>query len=124
MQVVYDTLTGNVRRFVQALCAEWPAPACPVQRGAPDGAFLLVTYTFGTGEVPDSTRRFLQAHAAGLRGVVASGSYHWGANFARAGDRISAEYGVPVVAKLNKGGTEADRRAVLDWLRSNHGPMD
>ena len=82
------------------------------------GDALLLTYTFGTGEVPKSTDRFLKAHAAGLRGVVASGSYHWGHNFARAADLIAAEYGVPIVAKLNKGGTTADRQEVLRWLHN------
>ena len=116
--VVYDSLTGNVRRFAEALAAEAGVGVSSVQGGAPAGPYLLVTYTFGSGEVPASTQAFLRAHAGGLRGVVASGSYHWGENFARAADRIAAEYGVPVVAKLNKGGTAADRAQVLGWLRA------
>ncbi|AXH00367.1 class Ib ribonucleoside-diphosphate reductase assembly flavoprotein NrdI (plasmid) [Deinococcus wulumuqiensis] len=117
--LVYDSLTGNVRHFAEGVGAELGLPLGRVQGGPPAAPYLLLTYTFGTGEVPESTRRFLRAHSAGLRGVVASGSYHWGPNFARAADLIAAEYGVPVVAKLNKGGTAADRQEVLRWLRED-----
>ncbi|MFC6659467.1 class Ib ribonucleoside-diphosphate reductase assembly flavoprotein NrdI [Deinococcus multiflagellatus] len=89
-----------------------------MSHGAPAGPYLLLTYTFGQGQVPASTQAFLAQHAAGLRGVVASGSYHWGAHFARAGTLIAAQYGVPLVARLNKGGTAADRAQVTAWLRA------
>ncbi len=115
--VVYDSLTGNVRRFAESLALEWPLTLSHVQDAAPQADFLLLTYTFGNGQLPDSTRTFLDAHHAGLRGVVSSGSYHWGPNFARAADLIAAEYGVPIVARLNKGGSVADRQEVLRWLR-------
>lgn len=118
LTLVYDSLTGNVRRFTQALADELNLPLSRVQDGPPAGEFLLLTYTFGTGEVPASTRAFLHGQALGLRGVVSSGSFHWGTNFARAADRIAAEYGVPVVAKLNKGGTGADHDVVAAWLRA------
>ena len=122
MLLAYDSLTGNVRRFAEALAAEVSLPVFRVQDGPPAAPYLLLTYTFGSGEVPERTRHFLAAHAAGLRGVVASGSYHWGHNFARAADLIAAEYGVPVVAKLNKGGTAADRERVTRWLREQAAP--
>lgn len=118
LHLVYDSLTGNVRRFAESLARELTLPLSPIQGGPPTAPYLLLTYTFGTGEVPKSTDRFLKAHAAGLRGVVASGSYHWGHNFARAADLIAAEYDVPIVAKLNKGGTTADRQEVLRWLHN------
>lgn len=120
--LVYDSLTGNVRRFAEGVGAELGLALGRVQGGPPAAPYLLLTYTFGTGEVPQSTRRFLDAHAGGLRGVVSSGSYHWGHNFARAADRIAAEYGVPIVAKLNKGGTAADRETVRRWLTDRTQP--
>ena len=121
MHLVYDSLTGNVRRVAEALAAELSLSVSRVQDAPPPGPYLLLTYTFGTGQVPDGTRAFLHAHAGGLRGVVSSGSYHWGDNFARAADLIAAQYSVPVVAKLNKGGTAADREKVLGWLRAEAG---
>jgi protein involved in ribonucleotide reduction len=122
LQIVYDSMTGNVRRFaagVQALAEGTPGTRVEVldlRKAVPSGNFLLMTYTFGSGGVPETTARFLTEHAAGLRGVVSSGSFHWGANFGRAGDHISERYGVPLVARINKGGTAADRQTVAAWL--------
>lgn len=117
LQLVYDSLTGNVRRFAQGVAQDiGEIDLLDARQQVPQREFLLLTYTFGTGEVPTSTRQFLQVHGHLLCGVVSSGSYHWGHNFARAADLIAAEYGVPVVAKLNKGGTAADRETVRRWL--------
>lgn len=122
MQLLYDSLTGNVRRFTRQLQADFLArygvelEAIDLRRAAPTGDYLLLTYTFNQGNIPDTTAKFLQAHAAGMRGVVASGSFHWGENFGRAGDLIAAQYGVPFIARLNKGGTVKDREEVLLWL--------
>lgn len=120
MQLVYDSLTGNVRRFAEDLARQLGgAPLLAVreaQEVLPGGDYLLLTYTFGTGGVPASTQAFLQQHASRLRGVVSSGSFHWGHNFARAADVIAGQYGVPVVAKVNKAGSAADRARVLDWV--------
>ncbi|MFB9993191.1 ribonucleotide reductase stimulatory protein [Deinococcus oregonensis] len=119
---MYDSMTGNVRRFaagVQALAqgtADRQFEVLDLRKAVPSGDFLLMTYTFGSGGVPETTARFLDDHAAGLRGVVSSGSFHWGANFGRAGDHISGRYGVPLVARINKGGTLTDRQTVAAWL--------
>ncbi|CAM3246864.1 NrdI protein [Deinococcus saxicola] len=109
-----------MRRLARELAGQVGAEAVDVRAQAPESAFLLLTYTFGTGQVPDSTRNFLDQHGHLLRGVVSSGSYHWGQNFARAADVIAARYGVPVVAKINKGGTATDRVRVLTWLKEQN----
>jgi protein involved in ribonucleotide reduction len=125
LQLVYDSMTGTVKRFTQQLVQELgEVDVIDACQQVPQREFLLLTYTFGTGEVPTSTRQFLNNHAHLLRGVVSSGSFHWGTNFARAADLISAEYHVPIVAKLNKGGTAEDRRSVLSWLRRMNGTLD
>ncbi|WP_241191109.1 ribonucleotide reductase stimulatory protein [Deinococcus psychrotolerans] len=125
MQLVYDSLTGNVRRFAEDVARQLGGmPIFPVSKAQelPDDDYLLLTYTFGTGGVPASTQAFLQQRASRLCGVVSSGSFHWGRNFARAADVIAGQYGVPVVAKVNKAGSAADRVRVLDWIgeRNNH----
>ncbi|WP_192930692.1 class Ib ribonucleoside-diphosphate reductase assembly flavoprotein NrdI [Deinococcus sp. AJ005] len=117
MLLAYDSLTGNVRRLARELAGQLGAEAVDVRSHVPNTEYLLLTYTFGTGQVPDTTHTFLDQHGHLLRGVVSSGSYHWGQNFARAADVIAARYGVPIVAKINKGGTAADRVRVLTWLR-------
>ncbi|MDR6218245.1 class Ib ribonucleoside-diphosphate reductase assembly flavoprotein NrdI [Deinococcus soli (ex Cha et al. 2016)] len=132
MLIIYDSLTGNAQRFAHTVAERTQRLARRVTDPPPDGPYLLVTYTFGQGQVPPSTATFLAAHSAHLRGVVASGSYHWGANFARAGDLIAQAHGVPLIAKLNKGGAATDVDTVTAWLRAHdplthrspHGPLD
>lgn len=120
MQLIFDSLTGNVRRLAGRVTLRLDAPpALDVRHAEPDGDFLLLTYTFYRGEVPDTTLAFLARHGHRLRGVVASGSYHWGTHFARAADVIAALYGVPVVAKVNKGGTDADVAQISGWVQAH-----
>ncbi|WP_027460091.1 class Ib ribonucleoside-diphosphate reductase assembly flavoprotein NrdI [Deinococcus murrayi] len=115
MILLYDSLTGNTRRFAEQLAARLGLPAAPLAAYA-GGDALLLTYTFGRGEVPASTRQFLAQFAPQVRGVVASGSYHWGQNFGRAGRVIAAEWGIPLVAIINKSGSQADLERVQQWI--------
>ncbi|GGM16836.1 class Ib ribonucleoside-diphosphate reductase assembly flavoprotein NrdI [Deinococcus aerophilus] len=126
MLLAYDSLTGNVRRLARELATAVGTEAVDVRTQTPERAYLLLTYTFGSGQVPGSTRTFLDQHGHLLRGVVSSGSYHWGQNFAQAANVIAQTHGVPVVAKVNKGGTAADRVRILTWLReqNRYGTLD
>lgn len=119
MHLVFDSLTGNVRRLTERVARQvGGVEVLDLRRDVPQGDFLLLTYTFHRGAVPDSTRAFLDRHGPLLRGVVASGSYHWGEHFARAADLIAEAYHVPVVAKVNKSGTDADVARIVRWLNS------
>lgn len=118
MEIWYDSLTGNVRHFVRLVTQSYPVPAHDLKSSqCPPRQLLLITYTFGNGAVPDSTKTFLQQNSSLMRGVVASGSYHWGDNFAKAADQISQQYNVPLIAKINKRGSQADVAAVARWLQ-------
>ena len=49
MQLFFDSMTGNVRRFsykLQALCG---VGVFDIETHTPERPFLLVTYTFGRG---------------------------------------------------------------------------
>lgn len=116
MQLVYDSMTGNTKRFANKVAAQLGLSAKPLTAVDVEQNFLLFTYTFGEGAVPDSTARFLEEHGHRMRGVVSSGSYHWGASFGRAGDVIAARWGVPYVARVNKSGSEQDVRIVANWF--------
>ncbi|MFC6618851.1 class Ib ribonucleoside-diphosphate reductase assembly flavoprotein NrdI [Deinococcus radiophilus] len=116
MQLIFDSMTGNTRRFACKVAGLTGLEAVALADADPHQPYLLLTYTFGSGAVPDSTASFLGQHGALMRGVVSSGSFHWGDSFGRAGDMIAAQYGVPYVARVNKSGNAADVQAVADWL--------
>ncbi|MFC4454781.1 class Ib ribonucleoside-diphosphate reductase assembly flavoprotein NrdI [Deinococcus sonorensis] len=123
MQLVFESLTGNVRRLAGRVARQAGLPdALDLRHAVPQGDYLLLTYTFQRGTVPGATSAFLARHSAGLRGVVASGSYHWGDTFARAADLIAAHYHVPVVAKVNKAGSDADVARIVRWVQAHHRP--
>ncbi len=107
LRIYYASLTGNVRRFASKLgrqtleirpnmCVEEP--------------YVLITYTFGFGEVPTKVADFLRMNGSLLRGVAVSGNRNWGENYGKAGDIIAQEYGVPLLHKFELGGTAEDVR--------------
>jgi len=103
--IVYDSMTGNVKRFVSKLGYE----SVQIQEGLlVDKPFILVTYTIGYGEIPKSTMEFLKRSSIFLLGVASSGNKNWGANFAKAGNRVSALYGKPLIHTFELSGTEKD----------------
>ncbi|SDC51385.1 protein involved in ribonucleotide reduction [Paenibacillus sp. UNCCL117] len=105
MLVVYDSKTGNVRRFVRKLNVRSLQIEDAMLTQEP---FVLVTYTTGFGQVPDRVAAFLRANGAYLQGVAASGNRNWGSGFALSADKIAQEYRVPVLAKFELAGTQRD----------------
>lgn len=106
MLIVYDTKTGNVRRFIEKL-----DNASVVQINSDlvvNEPYVLVTYTTGFGQVPDSTSLFLGNNNLYLKGVSSSGNKVWGSNFARAAYLISDLYKVPILSTFELSGTPSD----------------
>lgn len=117
MVLFYDSMTGNTKRFVQKIAQKLNIEAHSIREGkSPQGDFLLITHTFGRGEVPQTTQKFLEYHSSLMRGVACSGSVHWGEMYGKAGDIISDKYEVPLVTKFNKSGFDADVDKVVSWL--------
>jgi protein involved in ribonucleotide reduction len=105
MVIVYDSMTGNVKRFVNKL----QMPSVKIHDDLKmDDDFVLVTYTTGFGSVPDKVKKFLDENAEYLKGVSASGNRNWGNSFAASADKISLEYNVPVLTKFEMAGTKKD----------------
>ncbi len=103
--VVYDSKTGNVKRFVRKL----GLPALQIQDNLKvEEPFVLVTYTTGFGQVPERVSAFLQENHTRLCGVAASGNRNWGDKFARSADVIAERYEVPVIGKFELSGTLGD----------------
>jgi protein involved in ribonucleotide reduction len=105
MLVVFDSKTGNVRRFIEALDIEAIQISDSLIVNEP---FVLVTYTTGFGLVPPSTTKFLESNHIYLQGVAASGNRNWGDMFARSADKISSMYGVPIIHKFEMSGLPRD----------------
>ena len=135
MLVVYfSSVTENTHRFVGHLGL--PSARIPLRRTDPplivDEPYVLICPTYGGGAsvaghesrpVPSQVIRFLNdPHNRGLlRAVVASGNTNFGADYARAGDVISAKCGVPFVYRFELMGTPEDVATLRHGLEA-HGP--
>ena len=115
MLVVYDSLTGNVDRFTRRLNMK----RARITKGLiVEEPYILVTYTIGFGDVPESVSDFLSRNAAYMRGVAASGNKVWGSNYGKAAERISEAYDVPLLLKFELGGTDQDARILKEEVKA------
>ena len=103
--ILFDSRTGNVKRFIEKM----GLPAKPIHSALViEEPFVLITYTTGFGEVPETTMEFLSRNGSLLRGVASSGNRNWGYKFAVAADIISEQYCVPILHKFEISGTPTD----------------
>lgn len=71
MKVYYASMTGNVRRFI----AKTGVDASDIKDDSkPTEPFVLVTYTFGFGDIPAEVDAWLTHNHELLRGVAVSGN--------------------------------------------------
>ncbi|MBJ6361566.1 class Ib ribonucleoside-diphosphate reductase assembly flavoprotein NrdI [Paenibacillus sp. GCM10012307] len=105
MLVVYDSKTGNVKRFVEKLGMRAVQLSESLHIEEP---FVLITYTTGFGQIPEKVIHFLRHNYRYMVGVSASGNRNWGASFGKSADSISARYGVPVLTKFELSGSLED----------------
>ena len=68
MLVIYDSLTGNVQRFMNKIGARSVRLTEGMTVKEP---YILVTYTVGFGEVPESTANFLKRNYSYLKALQA-----------------------------------------------------
>lgn len=113
MKVYYASMTGNVRRFL----AKTGVDAIDIVNSPKSTEpFVLVTYTFGFGDIPAEVDAWLTQNYKLLRGVAVSGNRNWGDNYGLAGDKISQRYGVPLILKFEQAGTPEDIRIFTERL--------
>ena len=115
MLVVYDSKTGNVKRFVSKL--NMPAVSID-EMPQVDEPFVLITYTTGFGQVPPKVDQFLKKNHKMLKGVSASGNRNWGAGFAKSADTIAQTYNVPVITKFELSGTMQDTQQFVERVQT------
>lgn len=103
--IYFASMTGNVRRFVAK--TGLPAEEIRAETVATE-PYILITYTFGFGEVPNLVKLFLSKNADLMRAVAVSGNRNWGEHFGGAGDVIARQYNVPLLHKFELSGTQED----------------
>ncbi len=105
MKILFDSRTGNVKRFTEKLpfeCEQITESSCV------DEPYVLLTYTTGFGDLSPRTRQFLESNHRWLVAVAASGNRIWGDRFARSADLIATMYHVPILHKFELSGTATD----------------
>lgn len=109
MKIIVYSLTGNCKRFVD-MCEIPEEDVIYLQDIDYDVNFdyILITPTFGFGEVPVAVSKFLKENYKHLTGVVGSGNKNWGERFANASEIISKEYDVPLLMKIELHGSKKD----------------
>ncbi|WP_088044007.1 class Ib ribonucleoside-diphosphate reductase assembly flavoprotein NrdI [Bacillus sp. EAC] len=114
MVIVYSSMTGNVKRFVNKI----RMPSIQIKDGLTiEEPYILVTYTTGFGSVPDNVNHFLKQNSHYLKAVSASGNRNWGDSFAASADKISSTYNVPVLSKFEMSGTNRDIQYFLEGVK-------
>lgn len=115
MLIVYDSMTGNVERFVSKLGMR----SIKIEPGLlVREPYILVTYTIGYGSIPKSTTEFLIKNEGYMRAVAASGNKNWGAFYARSGTLISIAYKVPMILAFELSGTQQDVRTFIERVKT------
>lgn len=109
MKIIVYSLTGNCKRFVD-MCEIPEEDVIYLQDIDYDVNFdyILITPTFGFGEVPVAVSKFLKENYKHLKGIVGSGNRNWGERFANAAEIISSKYSIPLLMKIELHGNKKD----------------
>lgn len=107
--IIYASRTGNVRY----VCNNLDITCIDIKDVTHvNEDFFMFSYTDGIGVVPKEVSAFLEKNSSYLKGVIASGNTNFGRAFCLVADRISKEYNVPIIAKLDLRGTKSDREKI------------
>lgn len=119
MILVYDSFTGNVERFI----GKTNFKAVKIKEGLiVREPFVLVTYTTGMGNIPDSTAKFLRrGNFLNMKAVACSGNRNWIPMFAQAGVKISEQFNVPLLLKFENDGTKSDVEEFITRVKEIEG---
>ncbi len=122
MVVIYDSLTGQAKRFAEKL--NMTTHDINTYDNLDEEDILLVTRTFNFGEIPKPTEAFLEKHRMRVKGVCVSGNRNWGKNYGAAGDKIAALYNIPLILKFEASGFDRDVDIVKQWLNNQKSKGD
>lgn len=129
MILAYYSLTGNTADFLDWYFPEYEKRN--IETWDPDGPYVLFTPTYNFGEVPEEVEDWLgdinveyyvddmeitPLNSDLMEAVVASGNRNFGPAYAASGDKISEEYGVPLLMKYELKGNPMIAEAVKEEM--------
>lgn len=118
MLVTYESMTGNVRRFVRKLEQKMQIKTMEITENLKvDEPFIHITYTIKFGQIPEMTQKFIHKNKDLLLGVCSSGNRNWGNYFAAAADKLSQQYNVPVLHKFELSGSDSDLDKLIQEVK-------
>lgn len=123
MLVYFSSVSEHTSRFIEQL--DEPALRIPLMSAdaaefTVDEDYVLVTPTYGDGQVPKQVIKFLNVEANRLkcRGVIGSGNRNFFESFAKAADIIAYKLQVPVLYRFELAGTPEDIKNVNQGLEA------
>ncbi|MEC2335155.1 MULTISPECIES: class Ib ribonucleoside-diphosphate reductase assembly flavoprotein NrdI [Bacillus subtilis group] len=120
MIVAYASLTGKVRNFAERLQKKLPnCEFIHVQKDMViNEPFVLITYTWGKGDIPKEVRLLLQNSGDKMVAVVGSGERNWGEHrFCKASIDISGHHNIPLLHNFEKMGYDSDVEIVASKIK-------
>lgn len=115
MIIVYDSLTGQGQKMAEKI----GLPYIDIRDYQGEGKeVILITRSFNFGQIPDTTKDFLDKYSPKVIGVTVSGNKNWGANYGAAGDKINAIYGIELISKFEGSGFPEDVEKIKKWIEN------
>lgn len=113
--IYYASRTGNVRAILARLALPSEPIHADLQVNTP---FLLFTYTDGLGQVPKTVEHFMRQAHPYCKGIIVSGNSNFGHDvFCAAGDKLRAQYNIPIVRKIELRGFHSDDEAITQYYK-------
>lgn len=108
--VYFSSASENTKRFMEKVGIPAVAVALRGEQPEMDESFVLVTPSYGGGELPKQVERFLATgrNAQLIRGVIGAGNTNFGEDYCKAARSISQRYSVPLLYKFELMGTPDD----------------
>lgn len=110
--VCYDSFTGNTEKFAHKL----PYKCCHISDYDGISPFILVTYTINFGQIPETTKLFMNNHYKNCMGVSSSGNKNWGSSYGKAANKISKDYKIPLISKFELQGNKEDIQNFIEGV--------
>lgn len=113
MIIIYDSLTGMGKRFASKL-SESTIDINEVN--LLEDECILITRSFGFGQISTQTKAFLDRNADKVLGVAVSGNKNWGKLYGNAAHLINEEYGIPIIHIFESSGFPSDVEIVQKYI--------